>query len=64
VVSDRVGGKDLVRHRDNGSIFPVGNAAALVAELAWWAENPRRTTDNFTWTPGARTLIAESEAAR
>lgn len=64
VVSERVGGKDLVRHRDNGSIFPVGDAAALGRELAWWAENPRRTTDNFTWTPGARTLIAESQAAR
>jgi glycosyltransferase involved in cell wall biosynthesis len=64
VVSDRVGGKDLVRHRDNGSIFPVGDAAALATELAWWAENPRRTTDGFTWTAGARTLIAESEATR
>lgn len=64
VVSDRVGGKDLVRHRDNGSIFPVGDASALAAELAWWAQNPRRTADNFTWTAGARTLIAESEAAR
>ena len=41
IVSDRVGGKDLVRHRENGSIFPVGNAAALAAELAWWAEHPR-----------------------
>lgn len=64
LVSDRVGGQDLVRHRDNGSIFPVGDAAALAAELLWWEEDPRRTTDNFTWTPGARTLIAESKAAR
>jgi glycosyltransferase involved in cell wall biosynthesis len=63
IVSDRVGGQDLVRHRDNGSVFPVHDAAALAEELRWWAGHPRRTTDNFTWTPGARTLIAESEAA-
>jgi len=64
IVSDRVGGKDFIRERDNGSIFPVGSAEALAAELRWWSENPRRTADNFTWTAGARTLIAESEAAR
>ena len=29
IVSDRVGGKDLIRHRENGSIFPCGDAAAL-----------------------------------
>jgi glycosyltransferase involved in cell wall biosynthesis len=63
LVSDRVGGKDIIRHRDNGSIHPVRDASALAAELTWWAENPRRTTDNFTWTPGARTLIAESRSA-
>ncbi len=63
IVSERVGGRDLVRHRENGSIFPVGDAQAFAAELAWWERNPRRTGDNFTWTPGARTIIAESEAA-
>jgi glycosyltransferase involved in cell wall biosynthesis len=63
IVSDSVGGKDIVRHRDNGSIFPARDAAALASELTWWADNPRRTEDNFTWTPGARTLIAASKAA-
>jgi glycosyltransferase involved in cell wall biosynthesis len=63
IVSDRVGGKDLLRHRENGSVFPVGKSEALATELAWWAEHPRRVTENFTWTPAARNLIAESEAA-
>ncbi len=63
IVSDRVGGRDYVRHRDNGSVFPVGDAQALAAELAWWEQNPSRTRDNFTWTDGARTLIARSKAA-
>ena len=63
IVSDRVGGRDYVRHRDNGGIFPVGDAAALAAELLWWERHPARTADNFTWTAGARTLIAKSQAA-
>jgi glycosyltransferase involved in cell wall biosynthesis len=62
IVSDRVGGRDYVRHRGNGSIFPVGDAAALAAELAWWEAHPARPVENFTWTPGARTLIANSQA--
>ncbi|HTF16038.1 MAG TPA: glycosyltransferase family 4 protein, partial [Burkholderiales bacterium] len=57
IVSDRVGGHDYVRHRENGSIFPVGDPAALTAELEWWEAHPARPVENFTWTPGARTLI-------
>jgi glycosyltransferase involved in cell wall biosynthesis len=63
IVSERVGGRDLVRHRENGGIFPAGDAAALAAELDWWERHPARTVENFTWTGGARTLIARSEAA-
>ena len=63
IVSDRVGGGDYVRHRQNGSVFPVSDASALAAELLWWEQHPARTADNFTWTDGARTLIAKSEAA-
>ena len=63
IVSDRVGGKDCIRHRENGGIFPMGDAAALAAELDWWERHPVRTRENFTWTGGARTLIAQSEAA-
>ncbi len=36
IVSDRVGAKDLIRHRENGSIFPVQNTEALLQELLWW----------------------------
>ena len=64
IVSDRVGGQDFVRHRETGSIFPVGDAAALAAELAWWAAQPRRITANFGWNAPAQTLITLSEAAR
>ncbi len=63
VVSDRTGGKDLVRHRDNGSIFSTRYAHALAAELTWWSDHPARTTDSFTWAPAARTLLAHSQAA-
>lgn len=64
IVSDSTGGKDCVRHRDNGSIFSTGSSDALAAELTWWSKHPSRTNEHFTWTPGARTLIAESLAAR
>ncbi len=64
IVSDNTGGKDCVRHRDNGSTFSTGSADALAAELTWWSEHPSRTNEHFTWTPGARTLIAESQEAR
>lgn len=63
LVSDRVGGKDYIRHRENGSIFPVQNAPALASELAWWAENPRRVVETFRWTDAAQRLIALSRAA-
>ena len=63
LVSDRVGGRDLIRHRDNGSIFPTENAAALAAEFAWWAEHPRRVVENFSWRPPAEKLIQLSTAA-
>ena len=63
IVSDAVGGKDFVRHRENGSLFPAQNAAALAAELAWWAEHPRRSTANFGWSEPAQTLITLSQTA-
>lgn len=63
IVSDRVGAKDLIRHRENGSIVPVGEPTALAAELAWWAEHPRRLEESFGWTAPARQLIALSAAA-
>lgn len=63
IVSDRVGGKDYIRHRENGSVFAVQNAEALAAELEWWAKNPRRVVESFRWTDAAQRLIAVSRAA-
>jgi glycosyltransferase involved in cell wall biosynthesis len=63
IVSDRTGGKDCIRHRENGSIVPAGDAQALAAELDWWERNPGRAVDSFTWTAGARIIIAGSQAA-
>jgi glycosyltransferase involved in cell wall biosynthesis len=63
LVSDRTGAKDLVRHRENGSIFPVQKAEALAAELSWWAANPRRVSEKHLWEGPARTLVAYSQAA-
>jgi glycosyltransferase involved in cell wall biosynthesis len=57
IVSDRVGGKDLVRHRENGSIVPATNAEALAAELEWWSQNPRRIRERHGWEEPARILI-------
>jgi glycosyltransferase involved in cell wall biosynthesis len=63
IVSDRVGGKDFVRHRENGSIFPVGDTAALASELLWWAQHPYRVQESFGWREPAEKLIEFSAAA-
>ena len=63
IASDRVGGADLLRHRDNGSIFPSGDAAALAAELKWWSLNPRRTAEAHCWSEPARELVRLSKMA-
>jgi glycosyltransferase involved in cell wall biosynthesis len=63
VVSDRVGAKDLIRQGENGSVVQVRDASALAAELAWWAEHPRRVSDAYRWPEPARRLLARSEAA-
>ncbi len=64
IVSDRVGAKDLIRHRDNGSIFAALDADALARELTWWAENPRRIDENHTWELPAQTLLGYSRSQR
>ncbi len=63
IVSDSVGGKDFVRHRENGSVFPARDVEALAAELAWWAEKSHRVTENFGWSGPAQTLITHSQSA-
>lgn len=63
IVSDRVGGKDFVRHHANGSIFPTDDAEALAAELTWWAEHPQRAEEKFGWSQPTEKLIEFSAAA-
>ncbi len=63
IVSDAVGGKDLVRHHDNGSVVAAGDFAALGAELAWWSQHPRRVSESHGWTAPARALLTASTAA-
>jgi glycosyltransferase involved in cell wall biosynthesis len=63
IVSDAVGGKDLIRHRENGSIFPARDAAALARELTWWAEHRTTVTDRFGWSEPTEKLIELSAKA-
>jgi alpha-maltose-1-phosphate synthase len=64
IVSDRVGGKDLIQYRENGSIVPVQNPEALASELRWWAEHRMCVRQSFGWTEPAERLIALSSAVR
>jgi len=57
IVSDRVGGKDLIRHRENGSIFPCGDAEALAAELTWWKTHWHPVQEMHGWQQPAQTLF-------
>jgi glycosyltransferase involved in cell wall biosynthesis len=63
IVSDVVGAKDLIKNRDNGSVFPVKDSEALSEELNFWASRPRRVAGDFSWTNPAGTLVRLSEAA-
>lgn len=63
LVSEQVGARDFVRHRDNGSIFPAADPATLAAELRWWSTHPKRLAECFDWAGPARQLIAQSSAA-
>jgi len=63
IVSDRVGGKDLVRHRENGSIFRCEDAGGLAEELAWWEGNWRAVEESHGWAESARQVIAASLGA-
>jgi len=63
IVSDAVGAKDLIKNRDNGSVFPVKDSEALSEELNFWASQPRRVSGDFSWNNPAGTLVRLSEAA-
>jgi glycosyltransferase involved in cell wall biosynthesis len=57
IVSDRVGAKDLIRPRENGSVFPVGDAGALATEIAWWLTHPQRVEGNYDWNAPVERLL-------
>jgi starch synthase len=60
VVSDRVGAKDLITPRGNGSVFAAGDAAALAAEIAWWLAHPEQFTFCLHgWDVPARQLLQQ-----
>jgi glycosyltransferase involved in cell wall biosynthesis len=63
IVSDRVGARDLISHRENGSIFAVGDSSALAAELRFWEEQRVVIQGDFSWRQPARRLISLSREA-
>jgi glycosyltransferase involved in cell wall biosynthesis len=63
IVSDRVGGKDLVRHRENGSIFPCGDMEGLAGELGWWEGHWQPVRETHGWEEPARMVMEASRAA-
>lgn len=62
IVSDRVGARDLIRQRENGSVVPFGDVSALAAELEWWSLHPRRVEAVYDWSGPARLMLALSRA--
>jgi glycosyltransferase involved in cell wall biosynthesis len=57
IVSDRVGGKDLIRHRENGSIFPCLDSEALAEELTWWQAHWHPVEETHGWEEPARQIM-------
>jgi glycosyltransferase involved in cell wall biosynthesis len=62
IVSNAVGAKDLIQHRQNGSVFPVKNYTLLAEELLWWQQNPARPCGPQPWSVPAEKLIRLSAA--
>jgi len=61
IVSDAVGAKDVIRHRENGSVVPAGDSEALAAEILWWKENGHPIAEErFEWQDSAQTLMGYS----
>ncbi len=61
IVSSAVGAKDLIRHRENGSIFTSTDSVSLAEELEYWAGNPRPVSGVWSWREPANRLLAWSE---
>jgi len=60
VVSEAVGARDLIRHRENGSLFPVQDDAALAEEIKWWSQHRVTLHCPQSWTGPVQQLIEHS----
>jgi glycosyltransferase involved in cell wall biosynthesis len=63
VVSDAVGAKDLIKNRENGSVFPVKDFEALSEELVFWESQPKCVEGDFSWSEPGRRLTSLSREA-
>lgn len=63
LVSDKVGAKDLIRHRENGSILPATQTAAWIEELRWWETQPRPKAEDHSWERCADMLLRQLQIA-
>jgi glycosyltransferase involved in cell wall biosynthesis len=63
IVSERVGARDLIKQRENGSIVRVQDPGWLGDELLWWSKNHGRPVKKYPWGTPARTLLAYSKSA-
>ncbi len=63
LVSDRVGARDLIHNRQNGSIVAYDKADELLHELLWWAAHPGSPDTIHDWEAPAEALIAHSQRA-
>ena len=59
IVSDRVGAKDLIQHRRNGSIIPFPTRELLLDELRWWESHPMTVSESFDWVRPARSFLEQ-----
>lgn len=61
IASDRVGAKDLLRQRENGSIYHYANVDALGEELIWWSQSRIRVQESYDWKEPADILLRHSD---
>jgi starch synthase len=60
IVSNRVGAQDLLNHRENGSIFPAREPAALAEEISYWSTKNLIVEGDYSWKVPARNLLTLS----
>ena len=58
IVSDAVGAADLIRHRENGSVFRSTDSSSLASELVHWKQNPQLIDETYPWQKPAQVLAS------